>query len=415
MTQRFRIRPESAGFTVLLGALAAFGPIAIDLAQPAIAPIARSLNAAPNTITLTLSFFMAGAMAGPLLFGPLSDRIGRKPVVMIGCLVYALASLGCAASTSAGVFLGLRLLQGAAAGAGNVASIAMVRDLFKGDLARARLSYVSLVSTLAPMAAPALGVWILAVGGWRSTFGSMAALGFGLLLAATMLLGESRPPSTRGERRSGSVLAGFGRPLKDPVFVGYALTQGLSFGALIAFIAISPLMLIENLGASRPLYALLFACIVVMSMAGGFLNGRLATRGVAAGKVLAVALCVGPAASLGLLALALTGLASLWTFVPLLMAGFMMGSMIGPNATHGALEHSQGQAGVSAAVFGFLQTACGALVAAIASLVFDPTTAAPIAAVMAASGLGSAAVYFAWVRPRERAARGAMAQNLSPT
>ncbi|MEI9964220.1 MAG: multidrug effflux MFS transporter [Caulobacteraceae bacterium] len=404
MSSRFRIRPETAAFTLFLGALAAFGPIAIDLAQPAITPIARALHAAPNAVTLGLSFFLAGSTAGPLVFGPMSDRYGRRPVIMIGCLLYALASVGCAFAPSAGVFLALRLAQGAASGAGSVASLAMVRDLFKGDLARARLSYVSLVSTIAPMVAPALGVWILAAGGWRATFGSMAGLGLALLLTAALLLSESLPAKGRAERRGGSILTAFAQPLKSPVFVGYALTQGLSFGALMAFIAISPLMLMENLGASRALYAVLFAAIVVMSMAGGYLSGRLASRGAAAEKILTAALLAAAAVDLLLLALALLGLASLWTVVPLLMLAFMATSMVGPNATHGALEGSRGQAGVSAAVFGFLQTACGALVAAVASMIFDGRTAVPIAAVMAASAAAAALAYFVWVRPRERAA-----------
>ena len=414
MAARFRIPPQSVAFTIFLGCLAGFGPIAIDVAQPAITQIAQALHAAPQTVTLTLSFFMAGSTAGPLLFGPLSDRFGRRPVIIAGCVIYAAASIGCALSPNAGLFLGLRLLQGAAAGAGNVASISMVRDLFKGDLARARLSYVSLVSTLAPMIAPALGVWMLVIGGWRAPFTAMAFLGIALWIASTFLIGESLPGGARAERRSGNVFAGFRAPLKSPVFVGYAITQGLSFGVLMAFIAISPLMLMQNLGASRGLYAALFAAIVMTSMAGGFLNGRLASSGVSGGRVLAVAVCIGPAAAIVMLALALLRMTSLWTFVPLLMAAFMSGSMIGPNATHGALEASTGPTGVSAAVFGFLQTACGTLVAAVASMVFTPGSAAPIAAVMAASGLGAALVYFVWVSPRERSSPPGLGSEASP-
>ncbi len=130
--------------------------------------------------------------------------------------------------------------------------------------------------------------------------------------------------------------------------------------------------------------------------------------------MLAVAVCIGPAAAIVMLALALLRMTSLWTFVPLLMAAFMSGSMIGPNATHGALEASTGPTGVSAAVFGFLQTACGTLVAAVASMVFTPGSAAPIAAVMAASGLGAALVYFVWVSPRERSSPPGLGSEASP-
>ncbi|WP_243146759.1 MFS transporter [Scytonema sp. UIC 10036] len=141
-----RIRPESLGFTILLGALTALPPLSIDMGLPAFPTISASLGASPGAVGLTLSLFMVGFAIAQLAFGPLSDRYGRKPILLIGCGIFALAGAACATTPSIGTLIAWRLVQGAGAGAGMVMTLAIVRDLFEGAAARAQLSYVMLLN-----------------------------------------------------------------------------------------------------------------------------------------------------------------------------------------------------------------------------------------------------------------------------
>jgi DHA1 family bicyclomycin/chloramphenicol resistance-like MFS transporter len=147
------IRPKSVGFTVLLGALAALPPLSIDMGLPAFPPLEQDLGASPAGAGLTLSVFMAGFSVSQLLLGPLSDRYGRRPVLLAGLLFYAAAGFLCAIAPSIETLIGLRLVEGACAASGTVMAFAITRDLFDGAAARQRLSYVSMVLAVAPVIA----------------------------------------------------------------------------------------------------------------------------------------------------------------------------------------------------------------------------------------------------------------------
>lgn len=155
-----RIRPGSVGFTLLLGALSMLPPFSIDMGLPALSIMAQSLGTTSAGASLSLSVFMLGFALAPLCYGPLSDRYGRRPLLLVGCAVFVAAGVGCAASGSLPILLFWRFIQGAGAGAGFVLVLAVIRDTFEGAAARARLSYVTLVMGVAPMVAPKIGAWV---------------------------------------------------------------------------------------------------------------------------------------------------------------------------------------------------------------------------------------------------------------
>src|SRR5215207_4839166 len=163
-----RLRPHSPAFTILLGALVTLASFATDMGLPVLAATAASLGVTPADAALTLSVFLAGFALGPLAFGPLSDHFGRRPVLLVGCALFAVCGALAAFSTSLGALLAWRVAMGAGAGGCQVLVLAMVRDLFTGSEARVRQSYVNLASGVAPIIAPTLGVAVATQGGWRA-------------------------------------------------------------------------------------------------------------------------------------------------------------------------------------------------------------------------------------------------------
>jgi len=282
-----RIRPGSVGFIVLLGACGAMPPLSVDMGQPAMSPIAHALGSLPAAVAYALSLYMVGFATAPVIFGPLSDRFGRRPVLLAGCALFGVAGLGCAVAHSMPAFMVWRLLEGAGAGVGTVLAVAIIRDLFEGQMARARLSYMSVLTSLAPMIAPTLGVWILALGGWRSIYAALGAIGATLLIAVGLGLDESVAPEKVQSLAPRQLLSNYWRVLGNRTFRGYALVTVLNFGCFFAYIAASPLLMINTLGASPRVYAYLFALTSFGLMVGGVANGRLNMRGVAASRLLA--------------------------------------------------------------------------------------------------------------------------------
>ena len=179
-----RLRPHSPLFTVLLGALVTLASFATDMGLPVLDATAASLGVTAATAALTLSVFMVGFATGPLVFGPLSDRHGRRPVLLAAVATFALFGALGAFAQSLGSLLAWRFVMGAGAGTAQVLVLATVRDLFAGAEARARQSYVNLAAGVAPIIAPTLGVWVAAAGGWRAINGALAAGGAVLLAAA---------------------------------------------------------------------------------------------------------------------------------------------------------------------------------------------------------------------------------------
>lgn len=269
-----RIRPNSLGFTLLLGALAALPPLAIHMGLPALATLGTFFNASSAATGLTFSLFMAGFAIAQLVFGPFFDRYGHRPILLIGCKIFALANVMCAIAPSIHALIAWCFIAGAGAGAAAVLEMAIVRDLFEGSAARAQFSYVNLVMSIAPMIAPAIGASVLTIADWRSIYGVLAVGGFMLLITLAVGFGESIPHCDKNAIAPHRLIHTYRRVLGDRICVGYALVNGLSFGCMFAYVAGSPLVLIDVLGLSTTVYGWFFASTALAIMAGSFLNGR---------------------------------------------------------------------------------------------------------------------------------------------
>ena len=397
-----RLRPHSRGFTLLLGALTTLASFATDMGLPVLAEMADSLGIPVGRAALSLSVFMAGFALGPLAFGPVSDHIGRRRVLLTGVAMFTVFGGFAAFTRTLQGLLLWRFLMGTGAGGCSVLVVATVRDLFTGVEARVKQSYVNLAAGIAPIIAPTLGVAVATMGGWRAIYGFLAVGGAILLSVTTLRLGESLPRRPEGTFEVQRAIGGYARVLRHRVSLGYIIVVALNFGSLFAYVSGSSLVLIGVLGVSKRVYGLLFAATASGLVVGALTNARLSRAGISHARLMVwgQALIVGTA--LLLLALTFADMVTVWFLVGLAVVGFIGHGIVRPNAVQGALEPLPEIAGVASAVLATLQMIVGALSSAIVAEWFDGHSAFAITAMMAITASVSAVVYATMVRPAER-------------
>lgn len=400
-----RLRPHSAALILLLGALVTLASFATDMGLPVLAATAASLRVSPGTAALTFSVFLAGFALGPILFGPLSDNYGRRPILLIGCAMFVVFGALAAFSQSLDALLLWRFLMGTGAGAVQVLVVAMVRDLFTGNEARVKQSYVNLAGGVAPIIAPTIGVAVAAFGGWRAIYGVLAVGGMVLFIVAALRLGESAPPRPNVTRTVRSAVGSYFTVFRHPVTLGYVIVIALNFGCLFAYVSGSSLVLIGLLGVSRRAYGLLFASTSFGLMIGAFTSARFSRRGVSHARLIAWGLGGIVVTAVLLVTLTLLGWLPVWVLVPVALVGFIGHGIVRPNATQGALEPMATIAGVASAVITAVQMLTGALASSLVAAMFNGRTALAVTGTMAVCATGSALVYAVVVRPAERRGR----------
>jgi len=400
-----RLEPGSLPFTVLLGALTAMTAIAIDMSLPALPALAAAFATAPDRVQLTLSLFAIGYGAGQLLSGPLSDRFGRKPVLLGGLGIYTLAGLAAALAPGIAPLVMARLLQGLGAAVGPILGRAIVRDHWSGVRAAQALSHVMVVFALAPMVAPLIGAGLLRLWGWRSIFLTFAVFGGVLALVTWLVFAESLRTPDRLAMSPARLFANARRFFADRRCVGYMLVNSCIFVGLFVFISASPFVFIAGYGVTPGAFGLYFALGAFAIMAGALANGRLVRR-LPPERVLRS----------GLIVLSLSGAAALviglsrWSG-PLAMMAAIMGYIFAqgltmPNAIAGAMEPLPQMAGMVASRMGAAQRLAGGLAGYAVNLLYDGT-AVPMAAFIAAMGIGALLTYYFLLLPGGSAARPA--------
>jgi MFS transporter, DHA1 family, multidrug resistance protein len=393
------LRPHSVPFTLVLGSLVTLASFATDMGLPVLAATAASLGVAPGTAALTLGVFLAGFALGPLVFGPLSDGYGRRPVLLTGSAMFAVFGALAAFASSLHALLVWRFLMGTGAGACQVTVVAMIRDLFTGTDARVKQSYVNLAAGVAPVIAPTVGVAIALLGGWRAIYGALAAGGVALVFVITFWIGESAP--RRAAHTVASAVRSYATVLRHPVTFGYILMIALNFGCLFAYVSGSSLVLIGQLSVSRRMYGLLFAATSLALMIGALTSARLSRRGVSHARLIAWGLGAIVVTSVLLVVVTLLARLSVWSLVSLAFVGFVGQGVVKPNATQGALEPMAAIAGVASAVMSGVQMLTGAASSALVAALIDQRSAIAVTGIMAACAGASAVVYVFLVRPAE--------------
>jgi MFS transporter, DHA1 family, multidrug resistance protein len=372
---------------LLLGAVVALAPLSIDLYLPALPAIQAHYGASAASAQLTLSTYFLGLAFGQLVYGPVSDRIGRRAPLLFGLALYVLAALGCAAAPNVDSLIALRLLQALGGCAGMVIVRAVVRDLYPPQEMARVLSSLMLVMGIAPILAPMVGGLIFVAFGWQATFLSLALYGSLVFLLVHQRLRETL--HTAGDPlQFGVILRSYGRMLRHRRFMGYALAGGVAQAGLFAYIAVSSFVFIGIYQLSPTAYGLLFGLNAFGLILGSQLNNRLLRR-MRSEWVLRRALEVYAASGLLLLLCASTGWGG---FVGIVVPLFICISALGftfPNSTAVALAPFGDRAGLAAALLGTLQYGLAALASAGLAQLHDGT---PVPMALGIAGCGVAGV-----------------------
>ncbi|WP_235942052.1 multidrug effflux MFS transporter [Pontibacter fetidus] len=366
---------------LVLGALAALGPFAIDMYLPGFPAIAKDLNTDIAHVALSLTSYFFGIAVGQLIYGPLIDRFGRKKPLVIGLSIFVLAALGCALAPSVEWLIGLRLLLALGGCVGMVASRAMVRDLFPIKDIPNVFSTLMLVMGVAPIIAPTIGGYVTATFGWHAIFIVLAIIAAAVLFAVARLLPESKGPDASISLKPQAILRDFTSVLKERSFLTYAVASSLAQAGLFAYISGSPFVFMEYFGLSDKMYGIAFAMNAAGYITGSQFNRLLLRRQTSKQIALKVGVIQFIAAIVLLFGSLSGNLTAVGTLILLFSFMFSLG-IINPNATALAMAPFNKNAGSASAILGSLQMGTGALASAAVSYLHNRTLL-PMTGVMA--------------------------------
>ena len=355
---------------LLLGLLSAIGPFAIDMYLPALPAIGQSLRADIGAVQMSLTAFFISLGAGQLLYGPVSDMVGRKPPLYAGLAVFAIASVGCALATDIQTLIALRFIQGLGAAAGMAIPRAVVRDLHTGTDAARLMSLLMLVFSISPILAPLVGSGVIAVTGWRGVFWAVTVAAVAGLAMMATLLAETRPASERVESSIGSALSAYWLLLRDRHYLGLVFIGSFAMAGFFTYLANSSFVMIDHYGLSPALYSVAFGVNAAAFFGASQFNGALGERfGLARLVKFGVAGC--GVAMVAMFAYYAMGGDSLWVMIVLyFIASGFMGFVI-PTTGVLALEMHGAIAGTASALLGTLQMLTGAVAMAVVGAFTD--------------------------------------------
>lgn len=350
--------------TVLLALLGMFGPFSIDTPFPAFVQMREDFGVGSAQMQQVVSVYLISFAAMSLFHGPLSDAVGRKPVMVTGAAVYTLASIGAALAPSLPLLLLCRALQGASAGAGTIVSRTVVRDLFEGPRAQRLMSAIAMIFGIGPAVAPIIGGWLLQLGPWPIVFWFLAIFGAFIAVSVLVLLPESHPPERRTPLRLDAILRNVVAAARDRWFLVLTGANAFSFAAQFLYIAGAPILVVDILGLGEQDFWQLFVPMVAAMVLGSFTNGRLAERVAGHRLITAGQGCSLTGATAAVLLAALPGTSGQmpWALVGLVMVAFGTGISM-PVYQLALLDSFPNSRGTAASVSTFLMLSLNSLLA----------------------------------------------------
>ncbi|TNE35388.1 MAG: Bcr/CflA family efflux MFS transporter [Alphaproteobacteria bacterium] len=366
------LAPSSVPFTFYLAAAVAIAPLSTDMYLSTFPAIAHDFKASAADVQLTLSTFTFGIGICQLLYGPVTDRFGRKPVLLFGLFLYVIASVGCFMAGSIHQLIGFRFLQALGICASVVIPRAMVRDLFLREAAAKQLSRMGTIMGLAPAIAPVMGGYLAIIYGWQAIFVFLALFAILTALTTLFLVGESIPKRDHNALRPAHILRNFRALLMHREFLGFSLAAGLCFGGLFSFLSGSPLVLIEVFDIKSEHFGYFFSMVVV-----GFMSGTLTGPVMSARRDIYFSVRIGTfAAAIGggtMMLLAFAGVNHIAAVVgPMILYTFGMGVVL-PQSQAGGMAPFPEKAGAASALMGFMMLGLAALLGYLVAYFYDGT------------------------------------------
>jgi MFS transporter, DHA1 family, multidrug resistance protein len=380
------LRPDTIALTALLALLVAFGPVATDMYVPSMPDIGRLLGASAAEVQLTLSSYLVGFAIGQIIYGPISDQYGRKPVLLTALVLFCAGSLACAAAPTIETLIAARTLQALGGSGAIVLARAIVRDLYAGDRAGSELSRMGAIMSIAPVGAPLIGGIVQTALGWRANF--MIVVGVGLV--ATVIAWRALPETLHRRRAEPisivNMLRDYRTLVKNRALLAH-LGISASYAGLFAWISGSPFVLQDLYGVSALGFAVAFAIACIGAIVGAAIAAPLVMR---IGLDLTIglgtlALSVGGLAMVAVIALGSSSVPALVLSMVLYHAGLGLAM---PQAIAGALTPFPDHAGAASSLVGFVQQTSAALLGAVVGHALGQT-AWPLVAAIAAMGCGS--------------------------
>ncbi len=371
-------------------------PLSTDMYLASLPALRRYFDIGVPQAQLTLSVFIVAFALSQLAYGPLSDRFGRRPLLLGGIVIYVTATLGCMSAPSIEWLIIARFFQAMGACASTVIGRAIIRDIYGGAGAARTLGYVLAGTSMAPIFGPMLGGLLEAAFGWRANFAALFAVGVVLLVSSALLLEESNTHRDPSATQARQLLANYLRLLRSRRFTGFMLCFACGYCAIFTWLSMSSFVLIGALGISPQRFGVLFGLSVPGYLLGTLIAARLASR-LGVDRLVGIGSLVSAIAGCLMAGLALAGvqhLAALLLPLALLLCGT---GIINPAATAGAIAPFPKIAGTASALLGFAQMATGAAYGFIAAQFHDGTSLAMACAIGLAS-LGSLAAYLLLVR-----------------
>ncbi|MFG0215628.1 multidrug effflux MFS transporter [Brevibacillus porteri] len=379
----------------ILGSLSAFGPLSLDMYLPALPMLADDLQTSTSMTQLSLTACMLGLSIGQLFAGPISDVRGRRIPLIIGLILYAVSSFLCAVAPSIYTFVLLRFVQGLAGSAGIVIARATVRDLYAGTELTKFFALLMLINGIAPIAAPIVGGQILQFTTWHGVFVVLGLIGAIMFLVVLLALPETLPQERRSKAGIGNTLTTFGTLLKDRVFMGYAIAQGLVTAAMFAYISGSPFVFQKIFEVSPQTFSLIFAINGVGIIIASQITGKLAGK-VKETSLFIAGITIAAVGGILLLVMILLQAGLIAVLVPLFFIVSSVG-IVGATGFSLAMQNQSKAAGSASALQGLLSFISGGIVAPLVGISGEHT-AVPMGIIIALSTIGAIICYVVMVR-----------------
>lgn len=379
-------------------------PLSVDGSVPLMPAIAQTFGTTTAAVQFSLSALVFGIAVGQLIHGPLSDRFGRKPVLVGGIACYAASAVACSFADSIDQLIALRFLQGLLACSGIIVARAVIRDMFDREAGARLFALMMGIHGVMPTMAPGLSGWISQELGWRSVFLCMAGFGAFACLAMVVGLRETNMARNPDAISPGALFRNYRTIFRDRRFRSYAACACFVYGGLMAYFAGAAVGLIQYLGLSPAQFGIAMALPMMAYMCAQIAVARIA-HGVGMDRLIRFGTSLGAVAGIGMAAFVFSGNVSVYTLMGPVILMLVALAFITPGTTAGAMSPFPHLAGSASSLLGFIQFLAGAIATAVIGILNDGTPA-PMATVIGLCTVGSLTAYLTLVRPLAGGAHG---------